>query len=89
MRDDVTVLSLDSGHVRGRVVRFRRGDNVLELESVGRNPERGGCSRTRLSRRPEPDADVLMRYLLHQVAQLDDRMDPDWPGAARIAPRRS
>jgi hypothetical protein len=54
-----TLLSLDSGQVCGRVVRFWRGDGVLELECVGPNLEGRGGSRARLSRRHEIDLDVL------------------------------
>jgi hypothetical protein len=63
-----TVLSFDGGQVRGRLVRFWRGDSVLELESVGSTGD-GAQRRARLSRRPETDRDAIAFYLLDQVAR--------------------
>jgi hypothetical protein len=71
------VLSFDGGAVRGRLVRFWRGDSVLELESVGSNGEGTGEARVRLNRRQEAERDVIAVYLLDEVARmLDERGGP-------------
>jgi hypothetical protein len=77
MRDGVTVLQVDRAQVRGRLIKFWRGDSVLELESVGPNPERCQTSRARLSRRQETDPDAYAFYLLQHIAQLDVDMESD------------
>jgi hypothetical protein len=72
VRDGVTVLELDNQQqVRGRVVRFWRGDSVLHLTDVGPDGERGGESKTRLSRGQDTDADLMAFYLLQQATQRD------------------
>jgi hypothetical protein len=70
IRNGVTVLSLDGGQVRGRILRFWRGDSVLDLESVGSGGERGATSKIRLTRQQETDPEVLTFYLLQQAAEL-------------------
>lgn len=70
-RDGVTVLQLDGEQVRGRVVRFWRGDSVLHLTDVDPDGERGGECKIRLSRGQDTDADLMAFYLLQQAAQLD------------------
>ena len=70
IRNGVTVLSLDGGQVRGRILRFWRGDSVLDLESIGSGGERGGTSKIRLTRQQETDPEVLTFYLLQQAAEL-------------------
>jgi hypothetical protein len=70
IRDGVTVLPLDSRQIHGRVVRFWRGDSVLDLETIGPDGEQGATSKTRLSRPQEADRDVLTHYLLQQAADL-------------------
>lgn len=69
VRDGVAVLRLDTGWVRGRVVRYWRGDRVLDLERVGSDGEGGGTSRIRLSRGQEADAELIAFYLVQQAAQ--------------------
>lgn len=72
VRDGVTVLQLDNEQqVRGRVVRFWRGDRVLHLTDVDPDGERGGESKIRLSRGQDTDADLMAFYLLQQAAQRD------------------
>jgi hypothetical protein len=71
VRDGVAVLRLDTEQVRGRVVRFWRGDSVLDLERVGSYGERGGTSRIRLSRGQQADPELIAFYLVQQAAQLD------------------
>ena len=72
VRDGLTVLHLDGGRqVGGRVVRFWRGDSVLHLEEIGPGGERGGESKTRLSRGQEADAELMAFYLLQQTVQGD------------------
>ena len=72
VRDGVTVLQLDNEQqVRGRVVRFWRGDRVLHLADIDPGGERGGESKIRLSRGQDTDADLMAFYLLQQAAQLD------------------
>ena len=72
VRDGVTVLRLDNNQqVRGRVVRFWRGDRVLHLTDVGPDGEPGGESKMRLSRGQDTDADLMAFYLLEQAAQRD------------------
>jgi hypothetical protein len=72
VRDGVTVLQLDNEQqVRGRVIRFWRGDSVLHLTDVDPDGERGGESKTRLSRGQDTDADLMAFYLLQQAAQRD------------------
>jgi hypothetical protein len=50
--------------VEARIVRFWRGDSLLEVRS--RRPDGEGESRTRIPRRPEPD--LLVGYLARAVA---------------------
>ena len=69
--DGVTVLRLDTEQVRGRVVRFWRGDSVLDLERVGSDGEQGGTSRIRLNRRQQADPELIAFYLVQQAAQRD------------------
>jgi hypothetical protein len=71
VRGASTVLSFDGGQVRGRLVRFWRGDSVLELESVGSNGEGIGGKRTRLSRRPDTDNETIAFCLLDQVTRVE------------------
>ncbi len=71
-----TVLPVDHGQIRGRIVRFWRGDSVLELEPVGALGRSGGRSMIRLARGHERSPDVLAGYLLHQAAQLDMDSEP-------------
>jgi hypothetical protein len=71
VRDGVTVLQLDNEQVRGRVVRFWRGDSVLHLIDVDPDGGRGGESKIRLSRGQDTDADLMAFYLLQQAAQRD------------------
>ena len=71
IRTGSTVLSTDDGHVRGRIVRFWRGDSVLDLECVGPDLDDRGRSKTRLSRRHQTDVDVIAGYLLWEAARLD------------------
>ena len=68
-----TVLSVDGGHVGGRLIRFWHGDSVLELTTSGRDADNPGRSMARLSRGQNTSADVIAFYLLHQVAQLQIR----------------
>jgi hypothetical protein len=72
VRAGVTVLRLDNDQqVRGRVVRFWRGDSVLQLTDVDPDGERGGESKIRLSRGQDTDADLMAFYLLQHAAQRD------------------
>ena len=75
IRDGVAVLTLDHGQVRGRLIRFWRGDSVLELQTAGPDPSNGGTLRTRLSRQQEADAELIAFYLLQHAALLDDRTE--------------
>lgn len=68
-----TVLSVDGGQVRGRLVRFWHGDNVLDLTTSSRDAGNPGRSMARLSRGQNTSADVIAHYLIHQVVQLQDR----------------
>jgi hypothetical protein len=65
------VLSIDGVQVRGRLVRFWRGDSVLELETGGPNGD-GTEKKVRLSQRPETDRDAIAFYLLDQVVRTQD-----------------
>jgi hypothetical protein len=66
-----TVLSVDGGQVRGHLVRFWRGDNVLELSSSSHDT--GSGSMTRLSRGRNTSAEAIAHYLIHEVARMQDR----------------
>jgi hypothetical protein len=68
-----TVLSVDDGHVRGRLVRFWRGDSVLELSSWRHDAGSHGRSMTRLGRGQRTSAEVIAFYLMEQAARLQDR----------------
>lgn len=68
-----TVLSVDGGQVRGHLIRFWHGDSVLELTTSGRDAGNPARSMARLSRGQNTSADVIAHYLIHQVAQLQDR----------------
>lgn len=67
-----TVFSVDGGHVRGRLLRFWRGDSVLELSSWRHDAGSHGRSMTRLSRGRDTSAEVIAYYLIQQAAQLQD-----------------
>ena len=51
--------TLEGRSVQARVVRFWRGDSLLETSRTG--PDGGGSSRTRIPRRP--DLELLVGYL--------------------------
>ena len=63
-RGDVS-LFLDGRSVEARVIRFWRGDSLLETESHG--PDGDGATRTRIPRRAVPD--LLVGYLVRAVAK--------------------
>jgi hypothetical protein len=70
VRDGVTVLQLDNQqHIRGRLVRFWRGDSVLHLEDVDAHGDRGGESKIRLRPGQDTDTELMVLYLLQQAAQ--------------------
>jgi hypothetical protein len=58
-------LFLDGRSVEARVVRFWRGDSLLETERHG--PDGEGASRTRIPRRAVPD--LLVGYLARAVVK--------------------
>jgi hypothetical protein len=71
VRDGRTVLQLDNQRqIRGRLVRFWRGDSVLQLQDVGANGEFRGESKTRLRPGQETDGELMAFYLLEQAAQF-------------------
>jgi hypothetical protein len=59
LSDGTASLRLDGRSVEARIVRFWRGDSLLEVRY--RLPDGEGESRTRIPRRPEPD--LLVDYL--------------------------
>lgn len=72
-----TVLSAGSGTVRGHLVRFWRGDSVLELSSSNGDERNYGSFMARVGRRRHHmSADMIADYLIQQVAQLESRPEP-------------
>jgi hypothetical protein len=69
-----TVLSVEGGQVRGQLIRFWHGDSVLDLTTSSRDTRNPGRSMARLSRGQNTSTDVIAFYLIHQVAQLQDRL---------------
>jgi hypothetical protein len=65
LSDGTTRLRLDGTDVDARIVRFWRGDSLLEVRY--RLPDGEGESRTRIPRRPEPD--LLVDYLARAAAK--------------------
>jgi hypothetical protein len=65
------VLPLDDATVRGRLIRFWRGDSVLELRA-SRAGGTTASSTTKLSRHHR-DPQTIAEYLVHLIAQLNSR----------------
>jgi hypothetical protein len=63
-----TVVRLPTVRLRGRIVRFWRGDSVLHVDTIGPGSQRGVMSMVRLSGSKRADLDVIARYLLQDVA---------------------
>jgi hypothetical protein len=70
MHTGTTVLQLQNGRLRGRIVDFPRGDSIVHVEPIGPGQERGGMSLCRLSPAHRDDLDVITQYLLQDVAQF-------------------
>ena len=70
MRDGGTVLQLETDQIHGRILRFWRGDSLLDLRRVGPEGESRGSSSTKLRRGQDADRDVLAFYLVQQA--IDD-----------------
>jgi hypothetical protein len=68
VRTGATVVRLQNAQIRGRIVRFRRGDSILHSETMGPGQKRGGMSLVRLSAVQRDDLEVITRYLLQDVA---------------------
>jgi len=66
------VVRLQNARRRGRIVRFRRGDGVLHLETIGPGRQPGGVSLHRLSAAHRDDLDVITLHLLQYVAHCCD-----------------
>jgi hypothetical protein len=71
VRDGVAVFRLGTGRVHARIVRFWRGDSVLDLPCVDSAGEPGGRSRTRLRRGQVADPELIAFYLVQQAARHD------------------
>lgn len=69
VRTGTTVLQLQKGQLRGRIVDYPRGDSILHVETTGSGHDRGGMSLCRLSATHRDDLDVITQYLLQDVAQ--------------------
>jgi NAD(P)-dependent dehydrogenase (short-subunit alcohol dehydrogenase family) len=67
-----TVVAVRPGTLSARIVRFRWGDSVLEINRhPGTSPQVTGGTRTRLGRQdPERQAETLKHYLASAVADL-------------------
>ena len=70
MRTGAAVVRLQNARLRGRIVRFRRGDSVLHLETIGPGQQRGAMSLHRLNTAQRDDLEVITRYLLQDVAHI-------------------
>jgi hypothetical protein len=68
MRTGSTVLQLQNGRLRGRILDFSRGGSILHVETTGPGDERSGKSLCRLSATHRDDLDVITRKLLQDVA---------------------
>lgn len=60
----------NAGTVEARIVRFRHGDSVLEIDSRHPSSHRQGVARARLVGAQVADLGVLTGYLIRSVAQL-------------------
>ena len=66
-----TAIAVPVGTLSARIVRFRWGDSVLEINMRGTGLQVTGGSRTRLGRQdPEKRAETLKHYLAGAVADL-------------------
>jgi hypothetical protein len=63
--DGAAIFRLEGRSVEARVVRFWRGDALLETSTTG--PDGEGSSRTRIPRRPDPE--LLVGYLARAAAK--------------------
>jgi hypothetical protein len=70
VRDGATVMRLDTDQIYGRILRFWRGDSLLDLKRVGPAGESRGSLSMRLRRGQDADRDLLAFYLVQQA--IDD-----------------
>lgn len=71
----VVTIATTAGRVEARIVRFWRGDSVLDIKVHGPSSRQRGAARTLLTGGQVTDARVLAGYLTRSIANLGPNVE--------------